>query len=129
MSKEILEFMMSGYCTIQNRLNEEVIEMLIKYVNANGGEINTTNEGDYHLLRSNDTIYGYVYDESNEYYRDFQIDKVKVDIDSNGEEYLSIHIYWEEFEEEDNWYRVDGGLVLVTPTLYNLCECLHEYVD
>ena len=129
MSKEILEFMMSGYCTIQNRLNEEVIEMLIKYVNANGGEINTTNEGDYHLLRSNDIIYGYVYDESNEYYRDFQIDKVRVDTDYNGEEYLSIHIYWEEFEEEDNWYRVDGGLVLVTPTLYNLCECLHEYVD
>lgn len=35
----------------------------------------------------------------------------------------------QEVLDSENWERIRGGNVLQNATLYNLCECLDEYVD
>jgi hypothetical protein len=106
------------YCVEQNKINEEAIKKVIEFVNRHNGEIDTDN-----AWRHYDTLYAYVFDESVDHYRDFEVDKVKVEDGT-----LFLHVIWEEYDYEDNWYSINGGMVLVAPTLYNLCECLVEYV-
>ena len=118
MNKEILEDVMTGFCALQNQLNDLAIMHLIDYVNANGGVIDTNNKDNMC-----DTIYAYVYNESEERYEDFPVFKVMVENNS-----LLINIDWDGYNEEDNWYQVDGGMVLISPTVYSLCECLAQYV-
>ena len=120
MEKTKLQEKLKGYCIRQNDLSNETIKLLIEYVNANGGEIDTSNED-----KNKDNIYAFIFDEGEDRYKDYKVDKVKVDDGT-----LLVHVEWDYYNDEDeNWYSVEGGMVIISPTLYNLCECLPEYID
>ena len=111
---------MENYCNKQNKLSNKMMNLIIDFVNANGGEIDTSNEN-----YTNDNIYALVYDEFSEKYSDFKIHKVRT---ING--YLEIYIPDCCSENENElWLNVMGAMCLFNATLYNLCECLWEYVE
>ena len=114
-----LEEKMKAYCDQQNELSNQTIKMLVEYVNANGGDIDTSNE-DY----DKDDILAFAYDEGEDRYKDYKVDRVKTDGDC-----LLVHIYDDVNDYDENWYSVNGGMVVINATLYSLCECLPEYVN
>lgn len=111
---------MENYCNKQNKLSNEMVKLIIDFVNANGGEIDTSNENYTH-----DDIYAFVYNEFAESYSDFKVHKVRA---TNGCLEIYIPDYYSE-NEDDLWFNVMGGMCLFNATLYSLCECLWEYVD
>jgi hypothetical protein len=117
---ETFEEKMKGFCDKQNELSNEMHKALVELVNANGGEIDTSNEDG-----TKDTSYAFVFNEFAESYSDFKVDKVRT---TSG--CLEIHLpdYYSE-DENDLWFNVMGGICLFNATLYSLCECLHEYVN
>jgi len=108
--KQTLEKMVS--------LSKEAEQVLVEYVNSNGGEINTSDDKD------KTTIYGFIWDEIDETYLEKKITSVKTFNDR-----LLIQVNYPLSTEEDSWYAVSGGLVLINATLFNLLDCLSEYVE
>ena len=111
---------MNAYCKHVNEEDKRIHNILVEYVKRNGGEIDTSNEDDH-----NDDIYAVVYNEYASRYEDFRVDRVRV-VDNCLEVHLSD--YYSK-DEDDMWFSVTGGMVLVNATLYWLCECLPEYIN
>lgn len=108
--KQTLEKMVS--------LSKEAEQILVEYVNSHGGEIDTSNDED------KTTIYGFIWDEIDETYLEKKVISVKT-----YNERLLIQVDYPLSTEEDSWYAVSGGLVLINATLFNLLDCLPEYVE
>lgn len=100
-------------------LSHEMENAIIELVNNAGGCVDTSNE-DFQC----DTIYAYVWSEYDETYVEKRVVKVRTDGNS-----LIIKLDYALSEEEDCEYSIFGGLVLINATLYNLCECIEEYID
>lgn len=98
-------------------LSKEAEDVLVKCVNSHGGEINTSND------EGRTTIYGYVWDEIDETYLEKRITSVTTFHDR-----LLIKVDYPLSTEEDAWYAIFGGSVLINATLFNLLECLPEYI-
>ena len=99
-------------------LSKEAEQVLVEYVNSHGGEIDTSN--DMHK----DTIWALIWDEIDELYSERKVISVKTFNDR-----LLIQVDYPLSTEEDSWYAVSGGLVLINATLFNLLDCLPEYVE
>lgn len=108
--KQTLEKMVS--------LSKEAEQVIVEYVNSHGGEIDTSNNED------KDTIWAFVYDEIDEAYSERKVTSVKT---FNNR--LLIQVDYPLSTEEDSWYAVSGGLVLINATIFNLLDCLPEYVE
>ena len=110
----------NAYRELVNEESKRIHDILAKYIKENGGEIETSNEDN-----QNDAIYAMVYNDFSECYTDYRIDKVRVTND-----YVEVHVpdYYSE-DENDLWFSVYGGMVMIIDTLYSLCECLPEYVS
>lgn len=116
-TEEIID-KLNGYCKLIGKQNVEMHKALVEAVKDAGGEIETTDE-------SCDNLYALIFDEGEQTYIECKIDKIKVIGDN-----LLIHtadIY--QYKDEDEWYPVMGGLVLINATLYNLCEVIPEYLE
>lgn len=100
-------------------LSKEAEQVLVEYVNSHGGEIDTSND-DMHK----DTIWAFIWDEIDETYSERKVTSVKTFNDR-----LLIQVDYPLSTEEDGWYAVSGGLVIINATLFNLLDCLSEYVD
>jgi hypothetical protein len=100
-------------------LSKEAEQVLVEYVNSHGGEIDTSND-DMHK----DTIWAFIWDEIDETYSERKVTSVKTFNDR-----LLIQVDYPLSTEEDGWYAVYGGLVIINATLFNLLECLSEYVE
>lgn len=107
--KQTLEKMVS--------LSKEAEQVLVEYVNSHGGEIDTSDE-------NKDTIWAFIWDEIDETYLEKEVTSVKTFKDK-----LLIQVDYPLSTEEDGWYAVSGGLVLINAILFNLLDCLPEYVD
>ncbi len=99
-------------------LSKEVEQALVEYVNSHGGKIDTSYD------RDKDIIWAFIYDEIDELYLEKKVTSVKT---FNGS--LLIQVDYPLSTEEDCWYAISGGLVLINATLFNLLDCLPEYVD
>ena len=111
---------MLDYCEQVAKQNVEMYNTLIEVVNKAGGIIDTSNED-----KQNDFVYAIVYNESMEHYMDYRVDSVR---SVNG--YLEVHLSdYDSDEEEDSWFSIMGGMVLINATLYDLCEVLPEYIE
>jgi hypothetical protein len=110
-------------------INKKMYRQLVEIIKSNGGFVRTYNE-DY------DMILGFVLDEDLDRYIDKKVLAVKVDEDDD----LCVLLgeFYEEFDDDetdeqilgrDDWYAITGGMMLVRPTLYNLCDCIWEYLD
>lgn len=96
-----------------NKLNEMIKESIIAFVEKAGGSIELRNE-------NCDAVYGFFYNEGAETYEEHKILSVKV-------EGKSLLLYADVYpDDEENWFTMD--FTLQNATLYNLCECIHEYV-
>ena len=94
--------------------------MTIEKCNITGNECSSDSGGGIYVDASGKTVTVATTPD-----KDYKVDKVKVDDGT-----LLVHVEWDYYNDEDeNWYSVDGGMVIISPTLYNLCECLPEYVD
>lgn len=113
-----------------NDLNVQMEQQLLEILKANGGFVRTYNTEYY------DMILGFVLDEDLDRYIDKKVLAVKVDEDDD----LCVLLgeFYEEFDDDetdeqilgrDDWYAITGGMMLVPPTLYNLCDCIWEYLD
>lgn len=107
--KQTLEKMVS--------LSKEAEQILVEYVNSHGGEIDTSDE-------NKDTIWAFIWDEIDELYLERKVTSVKTFNDR-----LLIQVDYPLSTEEDSWYAVSGGLVLINATLFNLLDCLPEYAE
>jgi hypothetical protein len=116
-TKEIIN-KLDGFCELVGKQNVEMHKALVEAVKSVGGSIETTNE-------DCDNLYAIIFDEGKQTYCECYVDEVKVE----GDELLirTNDIYQE--DEEDEWYSVMGGMVLINATLYALCEVIPEYLD
>ena len=106
--------------TKKNReFSKEMEKTLVEFTKKAGGKINTCNDD-----ISNDIIYAYVWDEVEETYLEKKV--IEVEVENNN---LVIKLDYGLSTEKDCKYTIFGGLILINATLYNLCECLWEYVD
>ena len=108
--KEILKKMIA--------LSNEAEQVLVEYVNSHGGKIDTSDNKD------KDTIWALIYDEIGETYLEEKVTSVKTLNDK-----LLIQVDYPLSTEEDGWYAIFGGLVLINATLFNLLDYLPEYVE
>lgn len=111
---------MDKYCEKSCLLNVEMHKILVEFVKKAGGEMILDN-----LSSGNDTLYAFIYNEDLSMIEEHEVDKVRV----NGYN-LELHIpdiYTE--NDEDKWYALMGGMVLINATTYNLCEVLPEYYE
>lgn len=110
-------------------LNNEMEQAIITIVQANGGLIRTDNN------ERRGTIYAFVMDSCMGDVTEKEVLAVSV-FDNN----LSVLVQWgdlydlneltdKEILELDNWYTVTGGYVTANATLYNLCDCILDYVE
>lgn len=110
-------------------LNDEMEQAIITIVQANGGLIRTDNN------ERRGTIYAFVMDSCMGDVIEKEVLAVSV-FDNN----LSVLVQWgdlydlneltdKEVLELDNWYTVTGGYVTANATLYNLCDCILDYVE
>ena len=113
-----------------NDLNVQMEQQLLEILKENGGFVRTYNTEYY------DMILCFVLDEDLDRYIDKKVLAVKVDEDDD----LCVLLgeFYEEFDDDetdeqilgrDDWYAITGGMMLVPPTLYNLCDCIWEYLD
>lgn len=111
---------MQEYCENTNNENKRIHNLLVEFVKSVGGTIDTSNRDKKHS-----TIYAYAYNEFAQTYSEYEVDEVRV-VDGH----LDVHLldYYSE-NENDLWFSVLGGMMLINATLYNLCECLTEYVS
>ena len=116
--KELVD-KLKAFTTKERELSKEMEKTLIEFVQKAGGKIDTANED-----KCYDSIYAYVWDEYEETYVEKQILEVKVENNN-----LIVRLDYCYSTEEDCEYSIFGGLILINVTLYNLCECLWEYVD
>lgn len=113
-----------------NDLNVQMEQQLLEILKANGGFVRTDN------TEYSDMIYGYLIDIDFDRCTEKKVLAVKVDEDDD----LCVLLgeFYEEFDDDetdeqilgrDDWYAITGGMMLVTPTLYNICENLWDYLD
>ena len=117
-----MEEIVSKFKELTNKtieLSKEMERALVALTKKAGGKIDTSNDG-----MNNDTIFAYVWDEIEETYLEKKVVEVEVEDDN-----LIITLDYGLSTEEECKYSIFGGLVLINVTLYNLCECLWEYVD
>lgn len=80
-----------------------------------------------------DTIWAYVYDDTLTSIHEFQIKAVRVKDNRLEVLYDISQIYYEDemvrIQSEDEWYDVQcADLILYVPTIFNIAECIQEYV-
>lgn len=111
---------MEVYCDGVRKQNEIMHAVLVEFVKINGGFINTEN-----LKGEHDSICAYFWNEEMETLQESYVDAVKV---WNDELLIQIRDYYPSDENDDDWFAVMGGMVHRAATIYNLCECLPQYV-
>lgn len=109
---------MSAYVCKTNEESKRIHDVLVKFVEQQG-EIET-----YYDCEDKDIICAFMYNEFADSFSDYIVDRVRVE---NGQLLVHVLDYYSE-EENDGWFAVMGGMFVVNATLYNLCECLHEFV-
>lgn len=113
----------------QIELNKGMNDALVSFVNAHDGFIRTDNDIE------RDTMYAFIFDEELERTTEYRVIAVAV---IDGElcvlpDFCGVadlgNMTKEEILEDKDWYSVFGGMCCISPTLYNLCESIEEYVD
>ena len=110
---------MQEYWENTHNENKRIHNLLVEFVKSVGGTIDTSNRENGHT-----TLYAYAYNEFAQTYGEYEVDEVRV-VDGH----LEVHLldYYSE-DENDLWFSVMGGMMLINATLYNLCEYLTENV-
>ena len=117
--KELIQ-QMNDYCRHTTEESKIIHDVLIEFIKKASGEIDTSNEDN-----SNDPIYAYIYNDFAEACTEFKVDKVRVD----GKDVMIYASDYYSEDDNDKWFPILGDYVIANATLYNLCECLPEYVD
>lgn len=118
---------------------KEAEKELCELLRKNGGIITTfpfkkDKKGYIKLSFEHDTIYGYTLDYDSSYPIDEKyVYAVRLNEEDNSiDVYLAnqMRTYIEEYEpdNEENWYRLDGGLVFYQPTLYNIIDAIEQHI-
>lgn len=120
---------MAALLNDQIALNKRMSDAVSEVLSQHNGFIRTDEDWD------KDTIYCYIFDEVLETTTE---NKVLAVASFDGEVCVlpasSTHenLYGMTDDEVlncDGWYSIFGGMCCISPTLYNLCECIEEYIE
>lgn len=120
---------LKAFCDLTNNINKQMHDTLAEFINEHGGIIKTDNP-------SHPTVYAHVYNEESEEVEEYRV--LAVATFENGKQVgvlLNLDgcttikgMTDDEVLECTDWVTIYGGIVTQNSTLYNICECIEEYV-
>ena len=108
---------MNQYCKDEMDRCRAMEKILVEFVKKNGGYIDTDNS-------NNSAINIIAFDEFEEKYKEYYVRAVRV-VDEHIELQLVKPFPIE--PEDENWYALLGGEIMINAAVYSLCEILPEY--
>ena len=110
---------MNQYCKDEMDRFRAMEKILVEFVKKNGGYIDTD-------IPRNSAINIIAFDEFEEKYKEYYVRAVRV-----ADEHIEVQLVkpFPIDPEDDNWYALLGGEIMINSAVYSLCEILPEYTQ